>query len=60
MSIYFADGTVTHTDRRKGIWTTINHKGIKRIRKLKDSIVYDEVKRVKIEKRVDPETNAEL
>jgi 20S proteasome alpha/beta subunit len=48
MVIYYADGTVTSTDKRKGVWFTVNTKGVKRVRKLKDNIVYDEPKRVKI------------
>lgn len=42
MTIYFPDGTITQTDKRKGVWTTTNTKGIKRVRKFKDSVVYDE------------------
>jgi hypothetical protein len=37
MAIYYADGTVTLTDKRKGVWFTTNVKGVKRIRKLKDN-----------------------
>jgi hypothetical protein len=48
MSIYYPDGTVTITDKRKGVWYTINTVGIKRVRKLKDNLVYDEPKRLKI------------
>jgi len=32
--IYYTDGTLTYSDKRKGIWYTINPKGVKRIRKL--------------------------
>lgn len=32
MSIYYPDGSVTYTDKRKGIWYTVNTKGIKRVR----------------------------
>jgi len=58
--IYFPDGTITSTDMRKGIWTTSNAKGVKRIRKTKGRIILDEVTKMKIETKVDPETNAVL
>jgi hypothetical protein len=58
MAIYYADGTVTLTDKRKGVWFTTNVKGVKRIRKLKDNQIYDEPKRMKITEKIDPETNA--
>lgn len=58
MQIYFPDGSFTYTDKRKGVWFTINSKGIKRVRKLKDNLVYDEPKRLKISEKIDPETNA--
>lgn len=34
MQIYYPDGTITTTDKRKGVWFTVNSKGIKRVRKL--------------------------
>lgn len=58
MSIYYPDGTVTYSDKRKGIWYTINNKGVKRVRKFKENEVYDEIRKLKIEERIDPETNA--
>lgn len=48
MVIYYPDGTITTTDKRKGVWLTTNSLGVKRVRKLKDNLVYDEPKRVKI------------
>ena len=58
MVIYFADGTITQTDKRKGVWYTTNVKGVKRVRKFKDNLVYDEPRRYKIQEKIDPETNA--
>jgi hypothetical protein len=58
--IYFSDGTLTYSDKRKGIWYTINPFGVKRVRKEKDGIVTDEVQRLKIETKIDPETSATL
>jgi hypothetical protein len=58
--IYFSDGALTYSDKRKGIWYTINQNGVKRIRKEKDGLVNDEVQRLKIETKIDPETNATL
>ena len=58
MSIYYPDSTVTHTDKRKGVWYTVNPNGVKRVRKLKDNLVYDEPKKLKIQEKIDPETNA--
>lgn len=58
MSIYFADGTVTVTDKRKGVWLTTNPNGVKRVRKLKDNHVYDEPRKLKVTEKIDPETNA--
>lgn len=34
MTIYYADGTVTSIDKRKGVWVTTNANGVKRVRKL--------------------------
>mmetsp|Transcript_22921 Transcript_22921/g.35280 ORF Transcript_22921/g.35280 Transcript_22921/m.35280 type:complete len:191 (+) Transcript_22921:3306-3878(+) len=58
--IYYSDGTITQTDMRKGIWTTTNSKGIRRTRKTKGRIISDEMAKLKIETKVDPETNAVL
>ena len=58
MQILYPDGSVTSTDKRKGVWFTVNPKGVKRVRKLKDNLVYDEPRRLKLTERVDPETNA--
>lgn len=60
MVIYYPDGTVTMTDKRKGVWYTVNPKGIKRVRKFKDNIAYDETKRLKIQEKIDPETSARI
>jgi hypothetical protein len=59
-SIYYPDGTITYTDKRKGLWFTVNNKGIKRVRKLKDNVLYDEPKRLKMSEMIDPETNATI
>jgi len=42
------DGTITKTDHRRGTWTTTNAIGV----------VKDEVARLQINKKVDPETGA--
>ncbi len=34
MQIFYPNGTITTTDKRKGAWFTVNTKGIKRVRKL--------------------------
>lgn len=60
MQIYFPDGSFTYTDKRKGVWFTVNSKGVKRVRKLKDNLVYDEPKRLKISEKIDPETSANI
>ena len=46
--IYFADGTLTYSDKRKGLWYTINPVGVKRVRKIKDGIISDEMQRLHI------------
>lgn len=60
MQILYPDGGVTYTDKRKGVWFTINAKGVKRVRKLQDNLVYDEPRRLKISERLDPETSAQI
>jgi hypothetical protein len=47
-------------DRRRGIWTTVNAKGVKRIRKLRDNSIYDEQRRYRLNEKIDPETNARV
>ena len=47
--IYYVDGSITYSDKRRGIWYTINAAGVKRVRKLKDRTVTDEMERLKIE-----------
>ena len=42
------------------MWFTVNSKGVKRVRKLKDNLVYDEPKRLKISEKIDPETSATI
>jgi len=37
----FKDGTITYTDHRRGLWKTINDKGIVRERNLRTSVVQD-------------------
>jgi len=51
---------VTTQDRRKGIWTTVNGKGVRRVRKLRDNSVQDETRRLKVTEKIDPETNAKV
>lgn len=51
---------MTIQERRKATWTTVNAKGVKRIRKLRDNIVYDEPRRLKVTEKVDPETSARV
>ena len=58
--IYFADGSLTYSDKRRGIWYTINSVGVKRTRKVTGGIVIDDVSRLKIQTKIDPETNATL
>jgi hypothetical protein len=41
--IYFKDGTITKTDHRRAIWTTINSKGIIRERNARSKVVKDEI-----------------
>ena len=56
--IYFPDGTITATDHRRGIWRTTNHLGVVRERSVRTGVVKDEVARLSIHEKVDPETNA--
>jgi len=58
--IYFPDGTLTYNDNRKKVWYTINSNGVKRIRRIQDGTIQDELERLKISTKVDPETNATL
>ena len=58
--IYYGDGAITYSDKRRGIWYTINAAGVKRVRRVKDRIVQDEMERLKIDTKIDPETNAKL
>jgi hypothetical protein len=58
--LLFPDGSVTLQDRRKGVWTTTNSKGVRRVRRLKDNHVNDEPRRLKITEKIDPETNARV
>lgn len=58
--IYFSDGSLTYSDKRRGVWYTINPSGVKRIRKVQGGIVEDDVKRLKVQTKIDPETNATL
>lgn len=58
--IYYPDGTITSSDKRRGLWYTTNTNGVKRTRRIKDSIIFDDELRLKSESKVDPETNATL
>ena len=40
--IYMADGTITYSDKRRGLWYTISLAGIVRERKIKNRIIKDE------------------
>jgi len=37
--IYMVDGTITYSDKRRGIWYTISLAGVKRERKIKNRII---------------------
>jgi hypothetical protein len=41
--IYLRDGTITTTNHRRGIWTTINTLGVVRERNLRTGVVQDEI-----------------
>ena len=56
--IYFPDGTITETDIRRGIWRTTNHLGVVRERNVRTGAVKDELERLEIHEKIDPETNA--
>ena len=56
--IYFSDGSLTYSDKRKGIWYTVNAAGIRRVSKVKDRTVADDMTPLKIDTKIDPETNA--
>lgn len=58
--VYFIDGTITYSDNRKRTWYTINEHGVKRARRLQEGTVSDELERLKIQTKVDPETNAQV
>lgn len=58
--MYFADGTITESNHVRGIWTTTNCHGVRRIRKVKGAVVYDKEAKLQISKKIDPETNAEI
>lgn len=58
--IYYPDGTMTTSDKRRNLWYTVNNSGVKRTRKIKDGIIFDDEERLRIEQKVDPETNAVL
>ena len=60
VKVYFKDGSCTHSDKRRGIWYTVNAQGVKRVRKLKGRIIVDEETKLKSQTKVDPETNATL
>lgn len=56
--VYFSDGAITQSDKRRGIWSTVNAAGIRRVRKVKDRTVADDMTPLKIDTKIDPETNA--
>lgn len=52
------DGTITKTDHRRGIWTTINPLGIMRERNLRTQLITDHVEHLSSQQKIDPETGA--
>lgn len=58
--IYYPDGTITMSDKRRGLWYTISPKGVRRTRRIKDQVIFDDEQPVKSETKTDPETNAVL
>jgi hypothetical protein len=40
--IYMSDGTITYSDKRRGLWYTISLTEIKRERKIKNRFIKDE------------------
>ena len=56
--IYFKDGTITKTDHRRGIWTTVNTKGVVRERNVRSKVVKDEMQFLGTQRKIDPETMA--
>lgn len=58
--IYYIDGTITRSDKRRGVWHTTNPRGVVRSRKIKTRIVFDDQRRLEVNKKIDPETNASL
>jgi hypothetical protein len=56
--IYYSDGTLTYSDKRKGIWYTVNASGVRRVRRVKDRTIADDMTPLKIDTKIDPETNA--
>lgn len=58
--IYFSDGSITHSNNRRGEWQTINPIGVKRVRRIKDGVISDEMNKLNIQTKIDPETNATL
>jgi len=58
--IYYPDGTITSSDKRRGLWYTTNPQGVKRVRKIRDRVIYDEELKLKTETKIDPETSATL
>jgi hypothetical protein len=58
--IYYPDGTITMSDKRRGLWYTTNPKGVRRTRRIKDRVIFDDEVPLKSETKTDPETNAVL
>lgn len=56
--IYFPDGSITVTDHRRGIWRTTNSLGVVRERNVRTGVVKDEMQRLSLHEKIDPETNA--
>lgn len=47
-------------DKRRGNWLTTNARGVRRFRKMRDNVVYDEPRRLRVSEKIDPETNARV
>ena len=56
--LYFPDGTITYTDNKRGIWSTVNPKGILRERNIRSGTAFDVRGKFQIVTKVDPETAA--
>ena len=58
--IFFPDGSITKIDQKRGIWQTVNSKGVRRLRRVKERVVADDAVKLKETVKIDPETNATI